>query len=467
MAETLINDFLVTVGGSGVSSSAGTMQVSAVASVDSGFRVLIGAELMYVTSGGTTTNWNVSRGVESTTAAAHNLGDPIHIVMTATGLTNLMSQFLIQPLGLWVSGTTYSQYQMVYWKSSQYISLLSSNTANQPDTSPSYWQIFLRAPTSQGSYNAGTTYLINDMVMYNYNTYISILNANTGNQPDISPTYWNLLATAVVPTGATGLVYSGMAQAGLLCGISYNATSNGSVVGTMLGQPWLTLPTIGGPFWYGTAITAPQAAVPDYIPYNVTTGSLSNWQIQMTSVFTAPVGTTGTWTFYTNSSQGSNLLINGTTVVSNGLGTAQANTEVSGTYSITAGNTYYMLMQWGHGTGGFQFGMHWTQPSSGTKASYTDASGAYNSPFLPGSVTVTGLRFGDQVLLKKTSDDSTLASGQNWDYSATTLPLPIYSIYSQLPLSCYLQIYDISGNLIVTSASRSIVGGEVFRVMPV
>lgn len=41
-------------------------------------------------------------------------------------------------------------------------------------------------------YNSGTTYSTGQAVQYNFATYESIANSNTGNQPDISPTVWTL-----------------------------------------------------------------------------------------------------------------------------------------------------------------------------------------------------------------------------------------------------------------------------------
>jgi len=42
------------------------------------------------------------------------------------------------------------------------------------------------------AYAGGTTYALNATVDYGSNSYISLQNANTGHQPDISPTWWRL-----------------------------------------------------------------------------------------------------------------------------------------------------------------------------------------------------------------------------------------------------------------------------------
>jgi hypothetical protein len=57
-----------------------------------------------------------------------------------------------------------------------------------------------------GTYNSGTTYALNDGVSFSGASYVSLQNANLNNQPDISPTFWQLIATvgAQGPTGPTG-----------------------------------------------------------------------------------------------------------------------------------------------------------------------------------------------------------------------------------------------------------------------
>lgn len=91
MIETYCNDFSVTVS-AGILSTATTVTVTAAAPIASGFRILIGAELMQVTAGGTTTTWTITRGIEGTSAAVHNAGDVVHIVLTSGGLDALRTQ---------------------------------------------------------------------------------------------------------------------------------------------------------------------------------------------------------------------------------------------------------------------------------------------------------------------------------------------------------------------------------------
>lgn len=59
----------------------------------------------------------------------------------------------------------------------------------------------------KGAYAGGTTYAAGDSVTYNGLFYFSLLGSNTGNTPDISPTYWTVIATKGARDG--GADYTG------------------------------------------------------------------------------------------------------------------------------------------------------------------------------------------------------------------------------------------------------------------
>lgn len=228
MAETFINDYFVTFSGYAAANDL-TITVSAAASVANGFRILAGSELMLVTAGGTGTTWTVTRGVEGTTASVHNVGDAIHIVLTAAGLSNIIAQSSIQYQGSWSSATSYSQYVVAYYKGSSYISIQNANFSNQPDTSPTYWSLFVKAPTSKGAWSSVTTYSFNDIVNYGLSSYISIQSTNLNQEPDTATTYWAVMATAA-SSGGIG-VYASLPSSGSTYQCTdapYNFIYNGS-----------------------------------------------------------------------------------------------------------------------------------------------------------------------------------------------------------------------------------------------
>ena len=162
--------------------------------------------------------------------------------------------------GSWSSSVTYSENDLVEYFGTTYISIISS-TNQLPDSSPLLWQVVASSgstgptgpqgptgpeggptgptgptgpegstgPTGPASTVAGPTgptgaqgpvgirwrgswsplvsYVQNDLVEFFGTTYIAIL-LSTGNQPDLSPTEWTVLASigATGPTGPTGAI---------------------------------------------------------------------------------------------------------------------------------------------------------------------------------------------------------------------------------------------------------------------
>ena len=152
----------------------------------------------------------------------------------------------------WSSTATYKLHDAVSYSGNSYVSLIANNTGNQPNTSPTAWSLLAKAGAQgatgpagpqgpqgatgatgaqgpagpQGAtgasgaqgpvgppgmvwrsgWNGNTSYNANDAVVWNGSSYIC-LSANKGDQPDISPGFWSLLAAmgATGATGATGL----------------------------------------------------------------------------------------------------------------------------------------------------------------------------------------------------------------------------------------------------------------------
>ena len=116
-------------------------------------------------------------------------------------------------VGTWNLITTYAVSQSVFFQGSTYISLVDGNFDNEPDTDVANhtgnWATIAQqgAPVSfQGTWSGSTTYGIGGAVFFQGSSYISKVNSNLNNQPDISPTQWALLAQqgGVGPTGTTG-----------------------------------------------------------------------------------------------------------------------------------------------------------------------------------------------------------------------------------------------------------------------
>lgn len=144
--------------------------------------------------------------------------------------------------GNYASPTNYGVADAVSFGGSTYVSLVAANHGNTPGLSPTYWAVLAaqgvagtvgpQGPqglagaagasgpagavgpqgspvTFAGGWLTGTAYAVGDAVSYGGSSYIATV-ANTGRQPDVSPTYWGLLAAAgsvgaTGPAGATGL----------------------------------------------------------------------------------------------------------------------------------------------------------------------------------------------------------------------------------------------------------------------
>ncbi|MDQ2835035.1 MAG: DNRLRE domain-containing protein [Acidobacteriota bacterium] len=144
--------------------------------------------------------------------------------------------------GNYASTTNYALHDAVSYAGSTYISLVAGNRGNTPDASPSAWALLAAqgaagpvgaagatgpagSPGATGAAGAtgpqgppvsftggwliGTPYPVGSAVSYAGSSFIALV-ANTGRQPDISPSYWALLAQSGAagpagPTGATGM----------------------------------------------------------------------------------------------------------------------------------------------------------------------------------------------------------------------------------------------------------------------
>ncbi|MDD5726988.1 MAG: hypothetical protein PHV59_00350 [Victivallales bacterium] len=155
----------------------------------------------------------------------------------------------VAPQGAYVSGTTYALNEGVTYGGSYYRSLADDNTGNQPDSSPTYWELMIAKGNTgatgpagadgedgadgangtgvapQGAYASETTYALNEGVTYDGSYYRSLAGNNTGNQPDNSPTYWELMIAKgdagdqgeqgeTGPAGAVGANGTGVAPQG-------------------------------------------------------------------------------------------------------------------------------------------------------------------------------------------------------------------------------------------------------------
>lgn len=85
---TYFNKYACTLSGT-CTIGATSLSVSAAAPLASGFKIMVGLEIMLVTAGGTTTTWTVTRAQESTTAVEHATGSVVRFILTAGAIDQL------------------------------------------------------------------------------------------------------------------------------------------------------------------------------------------------------------------------------------------------------------------------------------------------------------------------------------------------------------------------------------------
>ena len=109
--------------------------------------------------------------------------------------------------GAYSAATTYAAGQTVsFTDGSLYASLQNANTGNNPSSSPTFWGIQVPAgsPTVfTGNYNTATNYTTGQAAYFNGSSYVSLQGNNTNNQPDGSPAYWGLQAKQGAAGGFT------------------------------------------------------------------------------------------------------------------------------------------------------------------------------------------------------------------------------------------------------------------------
>jgi hypothetical protein len=123
-------------------------------------------------------------------------------------------------LGNWNSTASYLIGAAVFYNNSSYVSLVAANSGNEPDTSPNDWSLLARQGAAGLTfrplgYAAGTIYGLDDVVYYAGSSYISLA-ANNINHLPTGGLPWSLLAQqgAVGPAGAASSVPGPQGPAG-------------------------------------------------------------------------------------------------------------------------------------------------------------------------------------------------------------------------------------------------------------
>jgi Collagen triple helix repeat (20 copies) len=158
--------------------------------------------------------------------------------------------------GNYVSTTNYGLHDAVSFGGSTYVSLVGGNVGNTPSLNPAQWAVLAAQgpagpvgatgpagvagvagatggigpagpagpPASfQGTWLAGTSYAVGSVVGFGGSSYAA-LTANVGREPDLSPTFWAVLAQAGTPGAAGAPGVQGPAGAPGAVGVTYRGT---------------------------------------------------------------------------------------------------------------------------------------------------------------------------------------------------------------------------------------------------
>ncbi len=119
--------------------------------------------------------------------------------------------------GTYAAGVSYALHDVVTFAGSSYVSLMANNEANIPGVS-SQWAVLAQGGGGgssggvgvayQGTYVSTASYGLNDIVSFSGSSYISLVAANRGNAPNASSGQWGVLALGAVglqgPQGLAG-----------------------------------------------------------------------------------------------------------------------------------------------------------------------------------------------------------------------------------------------------------------------
>ena len=221
-----------------------------------------GNGLQYAGAYVSTTNYSTNQVVTWQSAAWVSLHDVNHgntpdtssgdwavLVPASTNpatITNIINGLLFD--GAYVSTTSYATNHVVTWQNTAWVSLHDANHGNVPDVSMNDWAVLVPAAIGvqgpqgvagatgpqgpqgergdtgatgpqgdrgatgatgrpgfvyQGAYASATNYAAGDVVVWKGGSWASLVDANLGNTPDSSPTYWGAL-TSQGPQGVKG-----------------------------------------------------------------------------------------------------------------------------------------------------------------------------------------------------------------------------------------------------------------------
>ena len=151
-------------------------------------------------------------------------------------------------LGAYSHGTGYKVGDVLQYGGNSYVTIVDNTNEYPANTNgtvnSTYWQLVVEGFNYEGTYNAGTTYQIGDVVNYSSSSYVMLKDRNVGTTPGTDAAVWDLLAqgdsSAVLTTRGDIIIRDDSAIARLAVGSANQViTTDGTDV------TWGTITTVG------------------------------------------------------------------------------------------------------------------------------------------------------------------------------------------------------------------------------
>jgi hypothetical protein len=151
-------------------------------------------------------------------------------------------------LGAYSHGTGYKVGDVLQYGGNSYVTIVDNTNEYPANTNgtvnSTYWQLVVEGLNYEGTYNAGTTYQIGDVVNYSSSSYVMLKDRNVGTTPGTDAAVWDLLAqgdsSAVLTTRGDIIIRDDSAIARLAVGSANQViTTDGTDV------TWGTITTVG------------------------------------------------------------------------------------------------------------------------------------------------------------------------------------------------------------------------------
>ena len=154
--------------------------------------------------------------------------------------------------GTYNASTSYAKNNVVTFANAAWVSLLDSNYAHPPSSSPDDWSVLIPAATSTGTgtglagnglayagvYSSSSNYTTNQVVSWQSAAWVSLHDTNHGNTPDASPGDWSVLVPASTNPASITTVINGLLYDGAYVSTNNYATNH---VVTWQSTAWVSL----------------------------------------------------------------------------------------------------------------------------------------------------------------------------------------------------------------------------------